>query len=233
MRRLGVLIALLLVLHGCAAGRGAAPATDADASDGGDVGEPLVVRAATSQAGFVFPGDEVTLTGSMDEAGEGVSAVVVQWVQTAGEPVTLTGDDPFVQQFVVPDDALPGETLGFEFRAIGSDGNEGSEAVYMFVPRGPAVLLALASGPIEPVVPGDTVTMRSIGSLNIPPESASYLWEIIEGPEMDVTGADSPTGTFTAPETDEELTLRIRLTLENNGLTASDEAEVVVTPVSQ
>jgi mono/diheme cytochrome c family protein len=112
-----------------------------------------------------------------------------------------------------------------------ADGNTTADQAYVFVPSGSAVLLALASGPEEPVGSGAEVTLSSTGSLNIPEESAQYAWSQLEGPNVQLEDAETPSARFTAPEVAEgEVTLLLRLTLTNNDETAITHVEVTVVP---
>lgn len=221
---------------GCQQSSGGSGGALAD-DDGGEDGAPLVgeqptARATSSAYGFVFSGQEVALsgTGTDPDQGEGDPDPLLRWFQVAGTEVDLTGADTPEASFTVPDDVVPGEMLGFELRVTDADGNITSDWVYLFIPRGEAVLLATASGPDESVPAGTEVTLSSSGSVNIPEESAVYHWRQLEGPEVELHGGDTPTATFLAPDPgDNEMTLTFRLTLKNGEL--ADEALVEVTVV--
>jgi len=233
--RLGTL-ALSVALIGCQAGAQSPPANDGGDTGDGDrpiIGEPPTSRATSSKAGFVFPGDEVTLTGTGDDPdqGEDDADPVLRWFQIEGTPVDLAGQDTPQATFAVPDRAVPGEILGFELQVTDADGNTATDAVFMFLPRGEAVLLAVAAGPSEAVSAGQEVTLSSAGSLNIPEESARYQWEQIEGPAVELRDADTPTAGFTAPDPGaDEIELTFVLTLANKSESAEDVVAVTVVP---
>ncbi|MCH7813795.1 MAG: hypothetical protein IID40_07215 [Planctomycetes bacterium] len=199
------------------------------------VGEPPTARASSSAAGFVFPGDEVTLSGRGDDPdGDDAEAeLMLRWFQIAGSDVGLAGADTAEVAFVVPTDAVPGETLGFELRVTDADGNTTTDRIFLFVPRGPAVLLAIASGPEEPVFAGQEVSLSAFESLNIPAESARYSWIQIDGPPVALSEADRVAASFIAPEAgDATVTLSFELQLANQGQTDTDTVDVTVTPGS-
>lgn len=214
----------------------ATPSGGNGAGDGADqppVGEPPTARAGGSPAGFVFPGDGIALTasGSDPDQTEGDPDPVFRWVQVSGTPVELAGADADTATFAVPENPVPGETLGFEVRVTDADGNAVTDSVFVFIPRGEAVLLALASGPADPVAAGQEVTLSSSASLNIPEDSAGYAWKQISGPSVELQGADTPTATFVAPAPgDDETKLLFLLTLTNSGEGAEDVVIVTVAP---
>ncbi|MHC4091677.1 MAG: PKD domain-containing protein, partial [Planctomycetota bacterium] len=218
-----------------------APADEAASSDGGSengsvrptVGEAPTARATSSVAGFVFPGDEVALTGtgSDPDQADGDPDPVLRWFQIEGTQIELAGADTDSAGFTVPQDVVPGETLGFELRVTDADGNTTTDAVFLFIPRGEAVVRAAASGPADAVLAGDEVTLSSSGSLNIPEESAEYLWEQVEGPAVELQNADTQSASFVAPDPGrDEITLLFELTLANRGETSRDVIEVIVAP---
>ncbi|HUU85350.1 MAG TPA: hypothetical protein VM243_17760 [Phycisphaerae bacterium] len=231
---------LLVVAAGCQQSSGvggAAPADDEGADGAALIGEPPTARASSSAYGFVFPGTEVALSGSGSDPDQGDEDPdpVVRWFQVAGTQVELTGADTPEAAFTVPDDVIPGESLGFELRVTDADGNTTSDWVYLFIPRDEAVLLAIGSGPDEPVAAGAEVTLSSAGSLNLPAETAIFQWRPLEsGPEVELEGADSPTATFIAPDPGAaEITLTFRLTIKNGQMAAEDLVEVIVVPVGE
>ncbi|MCP4251368.1 MAG: cytochrome c [bacterium] len=197
------------------------------------VGEPPTARANTSATGFVFPGDEVALSGSGDDPDrdEADAEPVLRWFQIAGSDVGLTGADTSEAVFIVPPAVVPGETLGFELRVTDADGNTTTDRVFLFVPRGPAVVLAIASGPDGPVGAGQEVSLSAFESLNIPAESAGYAWSQTDGPPVELSEADQVAASFVAPDPGGgELTLVFELQLTNLDETATDTVEVIVAP---
>ena len=227
-------MALLVTAAGCQTT--ATPSGGNGAGDGADqppIGEPPTARAGSSPAGFVFPGDEITLTasGSDPDQAAGDPDLAFRWVQVSGTPVELTGVDTEMATFTVPEEPFPGETLGFEVRVTDANGNTVTDSVFVFIPREEAVLLALASGPADPVGAGQEVTLSGSASLNIPEDSAGYAWKQISGRSVELQGTESPTATFTAPDPgDNEIKLLFLLTLTNSGEIAKDVVIVTVAP---
>jgi len=236
--RCSKVVALALLACGLAC-RGPAPPAEA-AGDAGPptddtpvVGEPPTARAASSTSGFVFPGDQITLSGSGDDPdlAESDPPLAMRWRQVSGGSVDLAGADSAQATFLVPDDVLPGDTLGFEFEVTDADGNRAADQVYLFVPQEGGVVLAIASGPAEPVEAGIEVRLSGSGSLNIPADSARYLWDQRRGPAVDLVDAETPTARFVAPELDEgEATLLFVLTLTNGEVRDTTRVEVTVVP---
>ncbi|MDP5071526.1 MAG: PKD domain-containing protein, partial [Congregibacter sp.] len=74
---------------------------------------------------------------------------------------------------------------------------------------------------------GDTVTLDASESRDSDGSIASFAWSQIEGPSVDLTGADQSRATFTAPSLgeDRELVFTLRVA-DNDGASASDSVTV-------
>ncbi len=204
-----------------------------DAADRQVIGDPPTARASASPTGFVFPGDEVTLTGSGTDPDQGPDDrdVLGRWFQISGGPVDLGDTDSATVTFIVPLDARPGDTLGFEYDVTDADQNIAFDQVFLFIPRDDAVVSAVASALPDPAEAGAEVTLSSAGSFTAPEETALYAWEQVEGPDVGLDDATSPTARFVAPQPEgDHVTLTFRLTITNQGVTRSAHVEVTITP---
>jgi serine protease len=76
---------------------------------------------------------------------------------------------------------------------------------------------------------GETVILDGSGSSDNDGSIASYRWQQVEGPDVELAGSTSAQASFTAPEVNADTTFAFTLTVtDNNGAEASSSASVVV-----
>jgi hypothetical protein len=153
--------------------------------------------APTANAGpnqEVAEGDVVTLAGSgTDPENLGLTYA---WVQTSGPAVTLSDPTAASPTFTAPE-GLANVTISFQLSV--SDGtNTSVDSVSILVNRNndaPTV----DAGPTQFVEEGDAVALAATAT---DPEGAAltYFWSQVSGPSVDLTGMDSASPSFTAPE---------------------------------
>ena len=88
--------------------------------------------------------------------------------------------------------------------------------------------LTVQAGPDQTARPGETVVLS--GTAGHPGGTTlSYLWRQTGGPLVALSGADTPSATFTAPDVSVDQTLTFRLTVASDrGTSASDQAAVTI-----
>lgn len=179
--------------------------TVADPFDAADTATTTVNVAANQQpiadAGMdqsVSGGDTVTLDGSGSTDPDG-DALTYSWVQSSGPPVTLTGIDTVTPSFTAPAAISTVQTLTFDL--IVSDGIISSMAdsvVVSIAANSPPV--ADAGADQGPINSGDTVTLDGTASTDPDGDQLSYSWTQISGPSVTLSGANTASPTFVAPD---------------------------------
>ncbi|MDE0714741.1 MAG: PKD domain-containing protein, partial [Gammaproteobacteria bacterium] len=91
----------------------------------------------------------------------------------------------------------------------------------------PAGQPVAAAGPDRTVDPGEAVTLDGSGSTDPDGDSLAYAWTQVSGASMTLSGADTATASFTAPESPGDLVFRLTAT-DPGGLSAFDEVVVRV-----
>ncbi|ACY17230.1 S8 family peptidase [Haliangium ochraceum] len=174
---------------------------------------PSVVAAFDPEC--VSPGEVVTLSAACDDP-DG-SVVAVQWVQTAGTPVTLSGASSETATFTAP--AASG-TLGFRVTCTDDDAQSASASVSVAVTAAPVA--AAVCTPVG-VFEGQTVSCSGSGSLN----AVDFTWDSPSDPGLVIPPGVNTS--FTAPEVTGFRLVSVRLTASNTcGATASATTQVVV-----
>ncbi|HEX7131996.1 MAG TPA: DUF3616 domain-containing protein [Iamia sp.] len=180
--------------------------------------EPPVAAAGGDQV--VDLGDTVTLDGAGSHDPEG-RPLDFGWTQTAGPAVTLDGATTATPTFTAPEGPA---TLTFELTVIDDAGLTDTDTVDVVVNGKPTAV----AGPDQLVDPGVTVTLDGTGSSD--PDGGDtlrYQWTQTFGPGVTLTGATTPTPTFTSPEGPAELRFRL-IVRDRRGRFATDFVHIVV-----
>jgi len=179
--------------------------------------DPPAADAGADQA--VAPGAAVTLDGGGSSDPDGIIERY-DWVQTAGEAVTLNYADAVTASFAAPD--VSG-VLEFRLRVTDDFGAAAFDTVSVVVNVAPE---ARAGGDQE-VLPGDPVVLDGSGSYDLDGTIVGYEWAQASGTSVSLAFPDSVTSPFLAP--DEEGTLTFSLTVTDDaGFTSTDTVTVAV-----
>lgn len=187
------------------------------------------IDAGTDQS--VTAGDPVTLSGTAtDDDGD---TMTYAWVQVAGPPVALGGDDGLSPTFTAP--TVTGPTA-LTFQLTVSDGTDASiDTVTVTVqPAGPPPANqppAIDAGQNQAVISGATVELSGTAS---DPESDPmvYEWAQTAGPAVTITGAATLTPLFTAPTVQTQQNVIIELAVSDGTSTSTDTVTITVSPVA-
>lgn len=185
---------------------------------------PPVVSAGPGQT--VDEGAPVTLTGSATDFGGTITSL--QWTQTKGPVVTLSGAQTAVARFTAPQVSAQ-TVLEFQLRATddgGASTSASTEVVVRDVPTGPVV----DAGPDLTVNEGERVTVRGSAS----PSGLTYQWALFSGPAVSLSGATTAVVSFTAPAVVADSVLTLKVTVRAwTGATASDTVNITIRNVNQ
>lgn len=152
-------------------------------------------------------------SGSTDEDGE---ALNFTWVQTAGPDVSLDDPSSATPTFTPPEVTA---NTAFTFELVADDGHDASEPaeVTLTVRQVDRAPVADAGADVT-VKSRSTVTLQG-SAVDVDGEAITgYAWTQTEGPTVELTGADTATPSFTAPNVKQDTTLRFSLVATANGL---------------
>ncbi len=176
----------------------------------------------------VTEGATVTLNGSATDPDSDAADLSYAWTQTSGPAVTLSGADSPSPSFTAPTGLSADAVLVFSLTV--SDGSlSASDSVNVTVTNVNDAPSANA-GENQSVDEGATVTLSGSGTDPDTGDSLSYAWSQTSGQDVTLSGADSPSASFTAPtELGVDAVLGFSLTVSDGRLSASASVNVTVT----
>ena len=195
-------------------------------------------QAPTADAGAdqtVDEGDNVDLDGSASTDQDG-TIESYSWTQTAGTAATLSGADSATPSFTAPDVSADGDTLTFELTVTDNDGATDTDSVDVAVNNVVVNQPPTANaGADQTVNEGQAVQLDGSGSTDQDGDTLTYAWTQTAGTAATLSGADSATPSFTAPDVSADGdTLTFELTVDDgNGHTATDTVNIGVQNVNQ
>jgi hypothetical protein len=198
----------------------------------GVAARPPTANAGPSQT--VVSGALVALDGSGSTSPSSQS-LTWAWRQTSGPSVTLSGSATARPTFTAPpvvSGATPA-TLIFSLTVRDGAGSSSPSTVAIVVNPAPTAPLAPVAnaGPAQAVRSGATVILDGRASFDPQGLSLAYAWTQLSGPKVTLTGANTASPAFTAPNVGQgsgPSTLLFGLTVSNGFLT-STQAQVTVT----
>ena len=159
--------------------------------------DPPIADAGPDQT--VAEGETVTLNGSGSSDPED-ETLTFAWTPPTG--VTLDNINSATPGFTAPEQLVANRELEFILVVTDASGNASSDTVTITVTAGnndaPTVMVDMSVlGPNPTIAEGETVTLDATGSFDPEGEMLSFAWS--GPPDVPLTGADTPTPSFTAP----------------------------------
>jgi MYXO-CTERM domain-containing protein len=165
----------------------------------------------------------ITLNGSGSTDGDG-DTLTYAWSQTSGPSVTLSGANSAQASFAMPE--VTADTT-YAFKLTVSDGKASSTATV-------SVTILNVNRPPELSTPTtvlakarDSVTLTATGT-DPDGDPITYSWTQVGGDPVVLSGANSASATFTAPNVQTLSTLSFRVTVSDGNATTSEDVTVTV-----
>jgi hypothetical protein len=152
-----------------------------------------------------------------------------QWTQVLGPGVTITSASSMNASFTAPQ---VGATTILRFRVTVSDNQSNSSfsecLVYVFDTSSLNQLPNADAGADFGVAEGLQGGLSGVASTDPDMDALTYAWTQLTGPSTPLTGANTMTPTFTAPQVAATTTVMFRLTV-NDGRGGLDTDDIIVT----
>ena len=188
------------------------------------VNGPPIAAAGADQVAIT--GASVTLDGTASTDPGGAIATY-QWVQTAGNPVTVTNKTTSKANFTAPPVGSGGADLIFDLTVADNSGAQDSDTCIVHV-NGPPEADA---GADQRVLPGDSVTLDGTRSVDADGSIVAYRWLQVGGsPVGTIQNSDKQKATFTMPAIGSgDAGLAFQLTVTDDlGVASSDTVLVKI-----
>ncbi|MFP2927497.1 myxosortase-dependent M36 family metallopeptidase [Pyxidicoccus sp. 3LG] len=153
------------------------------------------------------------------------------WTQTSGDAITLTGADTASATFTAPEVT---EDTEFGFRLSVNDGTDTvTQDVTVTVRQFNRAPVANA-GADATVASRATATLNGSASADADGSTLTYKWTQVGGPWVTLTGADTASATFTAPNVKANTEFTFRLVVNDGSLDSDgDTVTITVTAANQ
>ena len=214
--------------------------TDDDGASGSDTVTITVNttnQAPTANAGSDQTADEsstVNLDGSASSDSDG-SIASYSWAQTSGNSVSLSGANTATPSFTAPALSVSA-TLTFELTVTDDRGATDTDTVTITVNpvAGQNQAPTANAGSAQNVTGTSAVTLDGSASSDPDGSIASYNWQQTAGTTVTLTGANTASPTFTAPDVNATEVLTFQLTVtDNEGATGQASVNITVDPQPQ
>ncbi|MEY3230989.1 MAG: hypothetical protein RL689_1078, partial [Planctomycetota bacterium] len=170
----------------------------------------------------VSEGDVVTLAATAtDPEGQGLTYT---WTQVSGPAVTLTGANTAAPSFNAPDGLA---NTAIVFQCSVSDGTSTTVDTVTVTVNTDNDAPAVEAGANQTVIEGEVVTLAATAT-DPEGQGLTYTWTQVSGPAVTLTGANTATPSFTAPEGLTNSSIVLQCTVSDGTNTTVDTVTVTV-----
>ena len=185
---------------------------------------PPVVGAGDDQE--VAEGATVTLSGTASDV-DPEDGLTYSWTHDGALTIAITGSDSLSASFTAPNVAA-NTTITVTLTV--SDGTvEVSDALQVNITDSPNSPPVVGAGDDQEVVEGATVTLSGTASDDDPGDTLTYSWTHDSALAITITGSDSLSASFTAPDVAANTTITVTLTVSDGTVGVSDALQVNIT----
>ena len=187
---------------------------------------PPTVDAGPAQT--ADEGQTVTLAGTATDPDQ-IDTLTYSWSQTSPASPAVSFDSPnsLSTNFTAPQVAA---TTAFIFTLTVNDGTvEVSDTLQVTITDSPNSPPEVGAGDDQEVVEGATVSLSGTVSDDDPEDDLTYSWTHDDALSITITGSDSLSASFTAPNVAANTTITVTLTVNDGTVDVSDTLQVTIT----
>ena len=185
---------------------------------------PPAVGAGADQV--VAEGATVSLSGTATDA-DPEDTLTYSWTHGSALAITITGSDSLSASFAAPNVAAD---TTFTVALTANDGTvDVSDALQVTIADSPNSPPAVEAGADQEVAKGATVSLSGTATDADPEDTLTYEWTHDGALSITITGSDSLSASFAAPDTATDTTITVTLTANDGTVGVSDALQVTVT----
>ena len=182
---------------------------------------PPTVEAGPDQT--VDEGDAVTLSGTASDSDN--DPLTYMWTHDSALSITLADDTAISTTFTAP--AVTQDTTIIFTLAVSDDANSVTDTVSVTITNNTPP--TVEAGPDQTVDEGATVTLSGTVSDDDPEDALTYEWTHDSALAIAITGSDSASASFAAPDVAANTTITVTLTVNDGTVEVSDALQVTIT----
>ena len=185
---------------------------------------PPTVDAGGDQE--VAEGATVALSGTATDA-DPEDVLTYSWTHDSALAITITGSDSLSASFTAPDVAA-NTTITVTLTV--NDGTvDISDALQVNITDSPNSPPVVEAGADQEVAEGATVALSGTATDADPGDTLTYSWTHDSALAITITGSDSLSASFTAPDVAADTTITVTLTVNDGTVDVSDALQVTIT----
>ena len=154
-------------------------------------------------------------------------APTYSWIHDGAPSITITGSDSASASFTAPNVAA-NTTITVTLTV--NDGTvDASDTLHVTITDSPNRPPTVNAGQDQEVAEGATVSLSGTATDGDPEDTPTYSWTHDGAPSITITGSDSASASFTAPNVAANTTITVTLTVNDGTVDASDTLQVTIT----